>query len=58
MDYEWPRLRDLPEEEQAPFLKWLVGQTRPLEAGVPMEEQDFYFPWDYDRWRLGLPVID
>lgn len=46
----YPRLRDLPEDEQKPFKRWLRGQTIPLEEGVPMEDQDFYYPWDYDRW--------
>jgi len=56
--YAWPRLRDLPKEERESFFKWLTGQTLPMVDGVPLEEQDFYFPWDYKRWKEGLPVID
>jgi len=55
---DWPRIRDLPESERKPFLKWLCGQTCPLVEGIPMKDQDFYYPWDYDRWKAGLPVID
>jgi len=55
---EWPRMRDLPEVERESFREWLYGQTCPLVEGVQMEEQDFYYPWDYNRWKAGLPVID
>ena len=53
-----PRLRDLPTVEQKPFDEWLVGQTRPMIEGVPMEEQDAYYEWDYKRWKEGRPIID
>lgn len=56
--YEFPRLRDLPEKERMPFAKELYGQTCPLVDGLPMGDQDFYYPWDYSRWKAGLPVID
>jgi len=56
--YDFPRIRDLPQEEQGDFDRWLDGQTRPLIDGIPLEEQDFYYPWDYDRWKKGLPIID
>jgi hypothetical protein len=49
----WPRIRDLPEAEREPFRVALIGQTCPLVDGVPMSEQDFYYPWDYDRWKSG-----
>lgn len=52
------RIRDLPQEERQPFTKWLAYQTRPLLEGVPMEEQDGYFPWDYQSWKAGLPIED
>ena len=52
------RIRDLFEAEQEPFSKWLRGQTVPLMDGVPMEEQDAFYQWDYDRWKAGLPVVD
>lgn len=56
--FPYPRLRDLPEAEREAFKKRLTGQTVPVVHGVPMDEQDFYYPWDYDRWKRGLPVID
>lgn len=56
--FKFPRIRNLPLEEQEPFRQWLSGQTMPLEESVPLEEQDFYYQWDYDRWKAGLPIID
>lgn len=53
-----PRVRDLPKREQKAFRKALNGQTVPLINGLPYDEQDAYYPWDYERWRKGLPVID
>jgi hypothetical protein len=47
----WPRIRDLPESERQPFSEFLWGQTLPLIDGVPMAEQDGYYPWDYDNWK-------
>jgi hypothetical protein len=47
----WPRIKDLPENEQVPFRKWLTGQTVPLIPTLPYEEQDAYYQWDYDRWK-------
>jgi len=49
--YEFPRIRELPERERGPFLLWLRGQTCPFEPKVALADQDFYFAWDYDRWR-------
>lgn len=55
----WPRIRDLPPHEQAPFSLWLDGQTRPMpDHPGPEQEWDWYFPWDYDRWRRGAAIID
>ena len=54
----WPRIRDLPPEEQEPFRKWIHSQTRPVFNGVPREDQDGYYPWDYRTWKLGLPSAD
>lgn len=54
----YPRIKDLPEDERAPFTAWMEGQTMPLIEGLPMEEQDAYYPWDYKRWKEGKPVID
>ena len=58
MSKPFPRIRDLPKNEQPYFEHWLWGQTRPLIEGLPDEEQDAYYPWDYERWKEGLPVID
>lgn len=59
MKTEYPRLRDLPETERVPFNKWLYGQTRPVtDPTLPHSEWDEYYPWDYDRWKAGLPCID
>lgn len=30
MSMDYPRVKDLPEEERASFDKWLGGQTRPM----------------------------
>lgn len=57
-NYEFPRIRDLPVSERQTFSTWLIGQTRPWIEGVVEEEQDAYFPWDYDRWKEGKPIID
>lgn len=54
----WPRIRDLPVDEQDPFIVFLDGQTRPMIDGVPGTEQDAYYPSDYERWKSGLPIID
>lgn len=50
----WPRIRELAEEEQVAFRTWLTGQTCPLLTGLAFEEQDGYYPWDYDRWKSHL----
>ena len=49
--YMYPRVRDLPRDEQDAFKGWLRDQTRPLIDGEPMEEQDAYYEEDYDRWN-------
>lgn len=58
---KWPLMRDLPENEQGPFAKWLTGQTRPLIMDgdkIAEGNQDAYYPWDYDRWKSGLSILD
>lgn len=50
---EWPRVRDLPKSERKPFTRWLAGQGRPWLDGLALQEQDGYFPWDYERWKRG-----
>ncbi len=54
----WPRIKQLRVAERVPFRQWLTGQTMPLIDGVAMDEQDAYYPWDYERWKQGLPIID
>lgn len=56
--HQFPRLRDLPWYEREPFAAWLRGQTIPGMEGLPVSEQDFYYPWDYDTWKAGLPALD
>jgi hypothetical protein len=58
MNENWPRIKDLPAEEREEFQTYLSGQTCPLIAGLPLEDQDGYYPWDYDRFKRKLPVID
>ena len=53
---EWPRLRDLPTAERARFEHWLRGQTCPVIEGVPDDDQDAYYQWDYDRWKARQPA--
>ena len=60
---EYPRIRDLPENERQSFREHLFHQTRPIltdEAGrmLPREEQDAYNECDNIRWKKGLPVTD
>ena len=48
---QWPRIRDLPEQEQVPFSAFLAGQTRPWLDGITVEQQDAYYTWDYENWK-------
>lgn len=48
---DFPRIRDLPPEEQKPFRAFLCGQTIPWLSGVLREEQDGYYPWDYENFK-------
>lgn len=54
----YPRIRNLPKEEQKPFKEWLYGQTCPYEPSIPREDNDFYYPWDYKTWKDGMPCTD
>ena len=48
-DFAYVRISELPENEQEPFRKWLIGQTLPF---IPnLEPQDAVFAWDYERWK-------
>jgi hypothetical protein len=51
---KFPRIRNLSPDEQREFSKWLMGQTCPFLKGVPYEEQDGYYPCDYDAWKAYL----
>lgn len=57
-DYQYLRIGELPEDEQALFTKWLHGQTMPLPRVGGIYVEDAAFPWDYDRWKAGKQVID
>jgi hypothetical protein len=57
-DRIWPRIKDLPIDQQEPFNAWLSGQTCPFIEGVKIADQDAYYPWDYDRFARGLAVVD
>lgn len=50
---QWPRIRDLPEQERKPFADFLIGQTVPVIEGEPMdaEHQDGYYSHDYRNWK-------
>jgi hypothetical protein len=54
----YPRKRDLVKEEQEPFWRWMEGQTCPGVYGLLDEDQDYFYPWDYDRWKAGLEPLD
>ena len=51
-EYNWPRIKDLPEDEREPFAEWLGGQTRPFIEGLSWDEQDGYYSCDYERWKI------
>ena len=55
---DWPRIKDLPQDEQKPFSEWLRGQTCPWIEGLSPQEQDAYYKHDYDRWKAKLPIVD
>lgn len=48
------RICDLPEDEREPFKAYLNLKNCPLLDGVPLEEQDGYWPTDYRLWKAGL----
>lgn len=56
---EYPRLRDLPKEEREAFDKWLTGQTMPIcDDSEPRALWDWYYPWDYSKWKAGRQTDD
>ena len=52
MTVDYPRVRDLPQQDQIDFLKWLLGKYRPIgDPGEPIEQWDWYFPGDHSDWK-------
>ena len=47
----WPRIRNLPAEDQEPFYRWLISQIQPIIEDEPVAEQDAYYTGDYLRWK-------
>lgn len=58
-DWNWPRLRDLPQEEQGEFKVWLMVNrlNLPLLDMVLATDQDAYYPHDYDDWKNGREAL-
>jgi hypothetical protein len=56
--FDFPRLKDLKPRERKQFSKWLGGQTRPYLKGLSYDEQDGYYPWDYERWKRSLDGVN
>ena len=40
-------------EQKEKFREWIFGQTMMVVDGKSM-----YFPWDVERFLLGMPIID
>ena len=57
---EWPRVSNLPPQEQEPFSFWLakLGATRPVLEGVDDDEQDGYYDAFYQQWKDELAAKD
>lgn len=51
---QWPKIEDLPKDEQELFEKWLQGQTVPVRT----DGKAAYFDEDYRRWKAGKRVVD
>lgn len=49
--FNWPRIRDLPEAERQPFTDFLAHQTRPWIDGESANDQDGYYESDYLNWK-------
>ena len=49
----WPRVRNLPPEEQYPFALWLQANAlqRPIIEDEPDRDQDGYYTGDYRDWN-------
>lgn len=48
------RLRDLPAEQGKAFRQWMRENYvwQPLVPDIPDAEQDGFYLWDYDKWRV------
>ncbi len=57
--FNWPRVRDLPSQEQQPFLDFLAkGQlSTPHLDDISIEEQDGYYHVDLDNFRKLPPTM-
>lgn len=52
-EFSFIKIKDLPIRQQDVFIHWLYGQTLPY-----FEEFMAAYSWDYERFILGLPIID
>lgn len=43
-------IAELPQEQQEPFNKWLIGQTRPAIETEGDNKYNCAYRWDYDKW--------
>lgn len=43
-------ISELPPEQQSPFKKWLVGQTRPVVEEAGEDKYNCAYIWDYKNW--------
>lgn len=48
------RLRDLPPEQAKAFRQWMRENHvwQPLVPNIPDAQQDGFYLWDYDKWRV------
>ena len=47
----FPRIRELPKEEQEPFREAMQNKEMPWLRGIPENEQDGFWLYDYARWK-------
>ncbi len=61
---EYIVIDELPEEQQAPLRKWLIGQTVPVILQEGENAHDCCYLWDYNKWLTywkagrSAPVTD
>ena len=54
------RTSDMSRDHGRDFEGWMAGQTRPHLSVFPMEQQDFSYVWDYERflaYKAGKKVV-